>query len=651
MDARVFSGYQKYSSVERLGFVEIKLWCRQPLPPPNPSVSRSAHLCIHTPTPRRSHSEREVVDLSSYDVCIELDVVRCAFLTPTSMLLSLRTGEVYALRLHLAAAGRQGTAGSGATVATPNRVVGQSMRPVGRASPCSVLAVSAAGGDGRRNVDGEVSERPSTGLVFMGSRVGDSLLVKYAVASAGAQPGRRGALVAKEPKAEEGGDREGVDQSGDGSAPGPSTDGAISGQKNTAGGGGGGIANGAVPGGSAASVKEEPLEKEEKNAAAASPSGMEVDGGARDSGAGASGGEIVSEPENNVVGDDGQEATRSGDAGAEVRSAEDGASPEMPEKLEETGVGREEGVGVSGASPVGGGGGVGTGADAPAATPTKQSQDAPAPEEPAAAEEGAGSGEDGSFEASGGGSAKRCREERSPSEEEDQEGEGNNRADRNGGDNDGDQPDKKRSRLSSSGADDAVTVPAEAVASASETSALREGEGDPVDGEAASPEVPSEKSNVGKVDAMDAVPSPPPSLDPATASASGANAPSAGSVEHGASEGAASAAPIGTAFPAENNHGNGAAATTPETMMPLLSREEQEMIQEEEALYGARIGSTSAGRLDEIPGAALGHLGSKGGERVIEAVGFRLRVRAGHLGSCMVSAIVEAAVAEGGQRV
>ncbi|CAN0533628.1 unnamed protein product, partial [Ectocarpus sp. 12 AP-2014] len=82
---------------------------------------------------RRSHPEREVIDLSSYDVCIELDVVRCAFLTPTSMLLSLRTGEVYALRLHLTTgtAAPAAAAGSrlpgGAAFGTPNRVVGQSM--------------------------------------------------------------------------------------------------------------------------------------------------------------------------------------------------------------------------------------------------------------------------------------------------------------------------------------------------------------------------------------------------------------------------------------------------------------------------------------------------------------------------------------------
>lgn len=139
---------------------------------------------------RNSRSSLEVVDLSSYDVCVELDLVRCAFVTPTSMIFSLRGGEVYALRLHV-------SPGVGCSVlGASGRVIGQSMRPVGRATPCSVLAVSAAGED---YPDSDAKDRsregitgPSSGLLFMGSRVGDSLLVDYEVAVWDARTGGRG---------------------------------------------------------------------------------------------------------------------------------------------------------------------------------------------------------------------------------------------------------------------------------------------------------------------------------------------------------------------------------------------------------------------------------------------------------------------------
>ncbi|CAN0468994.1 unnamed protein product, partial [Ectocarpus sp. 12 AP-2014] len=528
---------------------------------------------------RRSHPEREVVDLSSYDVCIELDVVRCAFLTPTSMLLSLRTGEVYALRLHLttsttapAAAGGSRLPG-GAAFGTPNRVVGQSMRPVGRASPCSVLAVAASGGSGGGGGSGA-----SKGLVFMGSRVGDSLLVDYSVASAGTRPGGKGAAVPKrEPKAEEEEEEDVRQTEGAPAARSSSTTGekvaagaaAVGEQGETS---SGGAAAAAPAAGAGATVKEEVTEGGGESLA-----GMQVDA--------------------NVGSGDGSAAmsTRSpGGDGKRVTGDGDGDAGGKPSKITETsGDGDEvdEGPGAATSPPVENGNDGSP--DPQAATPTKQeaAEALSSSPQPGDGEE-AGEGKDAG---SRGGSAKRGRAERPSSGGE-----------VGAGDNDG-QPDKKKSRVSACGdGEDDVASSGEAVPATEETTA--------------------------------------------TAAAAAADGASAGTAVGG--EESAEALGNGVAAPTVSSESGRPAAAydaidatppSPTTAPAVpLSKEEQEMIEEEEKLYGARIGASASGGADGSGGeAALARLGSKDGERVIEAVGFRLKVVDS---ICTLGPIVDAAL-------
>ena len=576
------------------------------------------------------------MDLSSYDVCVELDVVKCAFLTPTSMLLSLRTGEVYALRLHLTAAviapGRGAVAGGGA----PNRVVGQSMRPVGRASPCSVLAVSAAGGRRGRNsdrVDGGGGGGASTGLVFMGSRVGDSLLVKYAVASGGTQPGKRGkggagvggaagagAGLKRELKVEPENDEWDGDGGDDGRGSAPAN-GAPGGDQKAAGSVAaaveeGGLTDPVAGVGRAAAVKEEPKE-------AGGLAGMDVDnsiGYDGGGGGGGSGGSVAVDPPLASVGASEEAAA----AAAAAAAATEAAGTPPPAPAAETG---SEGV----VDPPADGDGEVDSAETATATPTPTKQ-------PNAAQEDGGkgprsAGDEGGGGGGGGGSSsgKRGRAERSPSPSEGDNVGGTVVAVDGDGDVDVDgsmQPDKKRSRVSGSAPagkeDDPAASTADTTADKKEgvpSAAGGEEQGfEPPDTTAAKPAtLPEEDGGVVEaVDAMDTTssspPPPPPSAGPAPGTAvDGAEtsyAEEVGSVAAGAvADGAA-----------EKFYGEDEETTR-------LIREELEMIHEEEELYGARLGSSRAVRTRGGHEAPLANLGSKVGERVIEAVGFRLKVR------------------------
>eukprot|EP00903_Cladosiphon_okamuranus_P018754 g17257.t1 len=585
---------------------------------------------------RRSHSEREVVDLSSYDVCVELDVVKCVFLTPTSMFLSLRTGEVYALRLHLAAAivapGTRAGGGGGA----PNRVVGQSMRPVGRASPCSVLAVSAAAGFGRGGDSDRVGgngggDGASTGLVFMGSRVGDSLLVKYAVASAGTQPGKRGkeasdvgaAGLMRELKVEaENEEREGV-------------------------GGGGGAANGVVGGGEeavaaaaaaassataaaaaeggassdptvglgrgAVAIKEEPKE-------AAGLTGMDV---ANSVGNGRGGGSAAADP-SSAEADASKDAATStatataaaGGSGAAATGETTPPDADTPAPAPATGAGKASVASQADADGIADS----TATATAAATPTRMKR----PE--IAREEGEGDANNavdsgGSGNSSSSSSGKRGRGERSPSPGEGEgnggggggDGEGARVAADEGEDEDNTQPDKKRSRVSSSaaaGTEDPAVSPAD-IASPSDPAAEKEGVPRAVEGGERGCEPP------GTPGAKPTA-SPEENGDPAKAiDALDTTSPM-----------------VVTDGTAENFYGENEETTK-------LIREELEMIHEEEDLYGARLGSARAVGTRGGRAPPLSTLGSKVSERVIEAVGFRLKVVDS---ICSLGPIVDAAL-------
>lgn len=616
------------------------------------------------------------MDLSSYDVCVELDVVKCAFLAPTAMLLSLRTGEVYALRLHLSAAGAPSSSNSGgarfAGGGAPNRVVGQSMRPVGRASPCSVLAVSATvcgrsrdsdriGSNGGRG-GGAGGDGASTGLVFMGSRVGDSLLVKYAVASAGTQPGKRGKgaggpaglkrELKVEPEKEEwagGGDRDG--------GRGGSANGVVRGDKGAAAEGGRGALSDSAGGiGRTTAVKEEPKE-------AAGLMGMDVDnslGNGGGSGSGSSGdnpggknasadppvGPVDASKEAAAaatVTDTATAATGVGgegaDAGTEQRPPATGGAPLPTTDTSATVASVAEADESPVAPPADGGKDVDCAAVEATATATATStkKQPEAAQEKVQEEGDPGDGADSGGSSSSSSSGKRGRGEWSPSP-----GEGTG-DDRDGAgvaaDDDDKQPDMKRSRVSDAAAGDGnvdPAVPQAGTASPPHTAAAapesQEGLPAATEGEGHSePEAPDtgaenavlSPENGGVVeegiDAMDTT-SPPPSAapSPAPGAGGGVGENAEGAVGSGAT-GAADAAAEAAAAAAANFYGEDEETTK-------LIKEELEMIEEEEELYGARLGSSLSVGARGSRGLPLASLGSRAGERVIEAVGFRLKV-------------------------
>lgn len=581
---------------------------------------------------RRSHSEREVVDLSSYDVCVELDVVKCAFLTPTSMLLSLRTGEVYALRLHLpATGGRSGGARAGG--GAPNRVVGQSMRPVGRASPCSVLAVSA-GGERDGGSDRGRGGGDSTGLVFMGSRVGDSLLVKYAVVSAGTRPGKRGkgGVGASGPKREL---KEEVDKEVEkeelldgGQARGAAANGAVGSELAAA----GAVATAAGEGGKAVGDPaarvgvgrvDSPAVKEEPKEAAASfpvgnggighpdgvaPGPTEAPVDASAGGAAATAAAAATGADGSITGGQGMQP-----ATGEAPPSETDAPADAPSSTAKAG----ETEAPTAPPSDGGGGGKGHSAAEPTPTSVDRSESSARGEDDRDPRDGGDPGSRGSSS-----SMKRGRAERSPSPD-------------SGGDGDragvivehDEQPDQKRSRVSTAaaGGNDPAESPVEAASPAPAQAAAAEGGeqgSEAIDTRAADPATsPKKRGGFESVDAMDTT-SPPPAAGAAPAPALSDDIESDG-VEHNAEELVAGAATLRAAADdddAEKYYGEDAETTR-------LIVEELEMIHEEEELYGARLGSSRPVGDRGSHGAPLANLGSKDGERVIEAVGFRLKVR------------------------
>eukprot|EP00752_Nemacystus_decipiens_P015088 g13442.t1 len=616
---------------------------------------------------RRSHSEREVVDLSSYDVCVELDVVKCAFLTPTVMLISLRTGEVYALRLHLSVSGAAGSSiGSGARVAggggAPNRVVGQSMRPVGRASPCSVLAVSSSGGGGGGDSDsmgGGGGGGASTGLVFLGSRVGDSLLVKYAVASAGGtQSGRRGrgaavggAGLKRELKVEaEKGEWEGGGGRGEDGGRRGAVNGAVGGgSREKAAAVGEASSHDPVGGvGRANAVKEEPKE-------AAGPAGMDVDNYV---GHGGSGDDNPASAESSAAEPPVAPADASREAAAVALAASEGARSDMPapppsaaETSESPVVPTTDGGKEADSA---------AGASTATETPTKRRE--------AALEKGEeGDPRDGADSGGGSGSGKRSRGKGSPSP-------GDGAATATGSDGDdsdgagaavdddgGDQPDKKRPRVSSSPAgsskDDlavptvGTAPPPHAVAAADQqdfvpAAAEGTGTGAGAGSEAAlrarAEKVALSPENGGVVKAVDAMDTTSPAPSAAAASAASSAAVGEENAEAGVGSGVdADGDAAAAAASAENFYGEDEETTR-------LILQELEMIHEEEELYGMRLGSSRSVGARSSYGAPLANLGSKAGERVVEAVGFRLKVVDS---ICTLGPIVDAALVPSAYRV
>ena len=602
---------------------------------------------------RHSKSALEVVDLSSYDVCIELDVVRCAFLTPTSLLLSLRGGEVYALRLHLAGGGGGGGGGGCA----PDRVVGQSLRPIGRASPCSVLAVSAGrkdvdiggGGGGGWGDDGaEVSARSSTGLVFMGSRVGDSLLVKYGIESAGTRPGARGErAVKREPKKEQ--KEEAVLGRGKGTGSGAGretvaplkTGAAAVAEKSGEG------RREAVDGGAAGGAADVVAGKDAP--AAASPRAME--------------------PGDEEVGGRGEDTVERGGGVAEglmaakVEIRADGA--EMASLVDGVGSRRRDGGGDGS----GGGGDDDVAAIAepvvvapprPAADLTEgEGESGDAGEQPRLGRE-AMDVDDDSLE--GGVRSKRGRDQLSPEpagagveaagdesggeggeekEVEENEGEGKGSEGKEG---DGKGGGEKESGEKEEGEEDSQGTAAAAAddgdqpkkkARLSKEASAKNGVGDAAgdgEGQAGARDIGTEPKK-RKVEGLTAPPgrvvddpldgregAVPKNASPAAADA--ADAADADADAAAADAAADAAAEVEEAATIEANR----ETVAPANAAPLeaLSRKEREMIEEEEQLYGARLGPSPEGKV--VVGRNLARLGPLGGGRTIEAVGFRLKV-------------------------
>ncbi|CAN0405325.1 unnamed protein product, partial [Pylaiella littoralis] len=521
----------------------------------------------------------------------------------------------------------------------------------------------------------------------MGSRVGDSLLVKYAVASAGAKPGKQGrgggvAVVTKhEVKPEEEAEEEEEDQKGyfgvgqDAYALPSSSSRVTSGENSTVSAVASGVtvkqeetegeASGGGGGGGVVGLGVNPAGDGSRGAVSSGDTAAEeiaVATGAVDGGEGA------------VVDD--RSAGAEVDAAAPTSEASSGSKAAVEEGTE-TAAEAGEGVGRSycSAPPVGV---EGDGETLSVATPTKAPKGATSSSQDRKGEEEVRGEESVKDEdmveavsggAGGGGSAKRGRGEWSSS---DDEGGGRVVFDEEA------QPNKKRPRAATSTSSSTAAAAAAAAAAAGEsdaapssTAAAAAALSTGVDVTAAARAETGFVAAVGEEQGGHREVTPvlsPERNDPATA-VSAMDTTSSSSSLHEASAGAAvadarvaTAGVVTTAGAADGSaEGEGAASAAaaaatrakgaadhnqnaPTITAIALSREEQESIQEEEELYGARLGPspTSTGRTDGgLGGGSLALLGPKDGDRTIEAVGFRLRVVDS---ICTLGPIVDAAL-------